>query len=320
MGQTRGFLSLPAAPPSGVGWAKVSMIAAAAVVPAQIAYPLLSGTALTAVTVVTVVLFAGAVIAQAAACCGPATAVRLLLVTGGVSLVAETIGLRTGYPFGAYTYETLPGARIGDVPLVVLLAWTMMAYPALLVARRLAAPVTSRVPATSRTATISRALVAAVGGVTLAAWDLFLDPQLVAAGFWTWRYPEFGLPGVPGVPLTNLVGWLLVGTALTAILDRLLPAVPASVPASDRTASEVHAPPSGLAAVPLSATVPAALLAWTWLGSTLANLAFFDRAALAGYGFVALGSTVAPYLFLHLRDLRPHLRDLRLLRRERGAR
>lgn len=307
MVQTRGFLSLPAAPAAGVGWAWASVIAAAAVVPAQISYPLLSGTALTAVTVLTVVLFAGAVVTQAAACCGPATAVRLLLVTGGVSLVAETIGLRTGYPFGGYTYEALPGARIGDVPLVVLLAWTMMAYPALLVARRLAAPVTNRLTATTRvsattragttrlpatrTVMISRALVAVLGGVTLAAWDLLLDPQLVAAGFWTWKYPEPGLPGVPGVPLTNLVGWLLIGTVLTAILDRLLPAVPVS----------------------LSAAVPAALLAWTWLGSTLANLAFFSRAALAGYGFVALGSTVAPYLFLHLRDLR-------LLRRERGAR
>jgi putative membrane protein len=49
--------------------------------------------------------------------------------------------------------------------------------------------------------------------------------------------------------------------------------------------------------------VPAALLAWTWLGSTLANLAFFGRPALAGYGCLALGVTVAPYLLLLGRDL-----------------
>ena len=37
-------------------------------------------------------------------------------------------------------------------------------------------------------------------------WDLFLDPQMVAAGHWTWLDPDPALPGVPGVPLTNYAG------------------------------------------------------------------------------------------------------------------
>jgi uncharacterized membrane protein len=269
----RGLLLVPL--PLAGGRTRVSLVAAVAVVLAQIAYPLLSGTALTAVTVLTVVLFAGAGVAHAATTAGPVAALRLLLAAGGISLVAEAIGLHTGYPFGRYGYASSLGAVLFGVPLVVLLAWTMMAYPALLSARRLAA-----VP--PRTAP-SRALVAGLGGITLAAWDLFLDPQMVAGGFWTWRYPDPGLPGVPGVPLTNLAGWLLVGTALTAVLDRLLPT------ATDSAADQV---------------VPAALLTWTWLGSTLANLAFFGRPALAGYGFLALGVTVAPYLAVLVRDLR----------------
>ena len=52
--------------------------------------------------------------------------------------------------------------------------------------------------------------VALVGGVALAAWDLFLDPQMVDAGHWTWAHPDPGLPLVPGVPLTNYAGWLVV--------------------------------------------------------------------------------------------------------------
>lgn len=260
---------------SAGGWYRVCLVAAGAAVLAQIAYPLLSGTALTAVTMLAVVLFATAGVAHAAATAGPAAAVRLMLAAGGISLVAEAVGLRTGYPFGRYDYASSLGVGILGVPLMVLLAWTMMAYPVLLLARRLTAAL--RPPATP-----SRILVAGLGGTALASWDLFLDPQMVTGGFWTWHFPDPGLPGVPAVPLTNLAGWLLVGTLLTAVLDRLLPPGP---PPADHT-------------------VPATLLAWTWLGSTLANLAFFGRPTLACYGFLALGATVAPYLRLLLRDAR----------------
>lgn len=279
----RGLLPVPAA---GV-WSRIGLGAAGCVLLAQIAFPLLSGKALTAVTVLTVVLFATAGAAHAAATTGPVGAVRLLLVAGGISLVAEGVGLRTGYPFGRYHYASSLGVGVLGVPLVVLLAWTMMAYPALLLARRLTVALHGRRPGIT-----SGVTTALLGGITLAAWDLFLDPQMVATGFWTWHHPEPGLPGVPGVPLTNLAGWLLVATLLTAALDRLLPATPLA---------------------PADHIVPGALLAWTWLGSTLANLAFFDRPALAGYGFAALGATVGPYLALVLRDLRD-ARDLRGLR------
>ncbi len=51
-------------------------------------------------------------------------------------------------------------------------------------------------------------------------------------------------------------------------------------------------------------TVPALLLAWTWLGSGLANLAFFGRPEVAAYGLLGMGVLVGPYLLL-LPTLRP---------------
>ncbi len=78
------------------------------------------------------------------------------------------------------------GPRVSGVPLVIPLAWTWMAWPAWLVA-----------PAPRRRQ-VARVAVAAVG---LAAWDLFLDPQMVAAGYWSWstvdRFPaSHELPGL----------------------------------------------------------------------------------------------------------------------------
>jgi putative membrane protein len=148
---------------------------------------------------------------------------------------------------------------------LVPLAWVMMAYPTLLAGRLLA-----------------RGWVALpVAAWALASWDLFLDPQMVAAGHWTWAFPEPGLPGVDGVPLTNFAGWLLVALVMQAALHRLLPT----------------GRPSGNA-------VPFALLAWTWLGSTLANAAFFDRPAVALWGSAAMGLVVAPALIAWRRGRR----------------
>ena len=254
--------------------ALLPVVLAVAVVLVQISYPLLSGAALRACTVLAVVLFAAASVTHAAVTRGVRAGAALLVVAGGLGLAAETLGVSTGVPFGEYTYADTLGPKAFGVPVVVPLAWTMMAWPCLLLGRRLAA---------GRTGAARRAVVAAAGGLTLAAWDLYLDPQMVEAGHWTWRFPEPALPGVPGIPLTNYAGWVLVALVMVTALDAALPAQPSDVGAE---------------------VVPAALLAWTWLGSGLANLAFFGRPAVAAYGLVAMGLCTGPYLARVVRALR----------------
>jgi putative membrane protein len=104
---------------------------------------------------------------------------------------------------------------------------------------------------------------------------------MVAAGRWTGR-PDPGLARRPGRAAERLAGWLAVAVLMVAVLHRLLPAPDPR-------------PPDG---------VPAAVLAWTWIGGALGNLAFFGRPAVAAYGAVAMGLTVLPYLVLVLRSRR----------------
>ena len=53
----------------------------------------------------------------------------------------ESIGVATGYPFGQYHYTGTLGPAVLGVPVLVPLAWVMMAYPCLLAGRTVAAQV-----------------------------------------------------------------------------------------------------------------------------------------------------------------------------------
>ena len=231
---------------------------AGAAVLVQIVYPLLPDTARAPATVASVLVFCAASVSDAARVHGLRGAAVLLTVAGGGGLLVEAVGVRTGMPFGTYAYTADLGPAVLGVPLVVPLAWTMMAWPALVVGRTLA----------QRWAF---APVPLVGGAALAAWDLFLDPQMVDAGYWTWAHPHPALPLVPGVPVTNYAGWLLVAVVMVGLLDGVLP----------RTAR-----PSGPAA---------ALYLWTYGSSVLAHVVFFDRPGAALVGGIGMGLLALPF-------------------------
>jgi uncharacterized membrane protein len=235
---------------------RAAVALAAGAIAAQIVYPLVTGATRRTVTLLVVVLFFAASVAAAWVRHGAGGAGRLVLVGAGGGLLAESVGLATGLPFGRYAYADSLGPRLLGVPVVVCLAWAMMAYPALVAARAL-----------------TERFVAPVGGVALASWDLFLDPQMVAEGHWSWASPSPALPGIPGVPVGNFLGWLVVGTLLSALLHRALPST------------------GDAAAEP----VPATLYLWTYASSVLASAVFFGRPGVAAWGAIGMGIVAVPY-------------------------
>ena len=215
---------------------------AALTVALEIGYPLVHGAARDRLTVTTVLIFLAAALAHAARHQGVAWASSFLVLVAGPALLVEVVGVRTGVPFGDYRYTGGLGPEVLGVPVVVPLAWAMFAYPALVVGRVLGRPWLA-------------------GAWALASWDLFLDPQMVAAGHWRFA--------AAGVPATNYLGWLLVALVLIAVVTRL----------------PWREAPTG---------TPVALFLWTWLGSTLANAAFFSRPGTALAGFLGMGVVGVP--------------------------
>lgn len=235
-----------------------AVIPALVVIGVQLPYPLVHGRARDVLTVVTVVVFAAVSLGYALAARGRSYAATLVLVAGVGGFAVEVLGVHTGFPFGRYRYDGGLGPALFGVPIVIGLAWLMMAHPSVVVAERVAR---------------TRPLRVGAAAIALAGWDVFLDPQMVDAGHWHWTDPTPHLPGIDRIPLSNFGGWLLVATAMSAVL---VAAAPRSDPDRDR---------------PL-----VVLWVWVWLSSALAALAFFGHPAVAGWSLLAMGLVGVPLL------------------------
>ena len=177
-------------------------------------------------------------------------AVRTIFTALGVSILAwsaEAVGASTGLLFGAYQYTDKLQPQLGHVPLLIPLAWLMMLPPAWAVAQRL-------------TGSTRGWRFVAISAMALTAWDLFLDPQMVAWGLWAWENPG----GYFGIPWHNYLGWLAVSALITLLLR-----------------------PPKLPVLPL-------LLIYTitWALETIGLLAFWGLPGPALVGFVVMGLLV----------------------------
>jgi putative membrane protein len=139
-------------------------------------------------------------------------ALTLLGLCFGISLLFESLGVATGLVYGPYHYSASLGPKfLGLVPFLIPLAWFMMMYPSFLIARALVTAPLGR---------ISRSIsIAAIGGLVMTAWDLVMDPVMVAAGHWIWEKPGAYF----GVPLQNYWGWWLTTFAIFLIFTLVWP-------------------------------------------------------------------------------------------------
>lgn len=129
----------------------------------------------------------------------------VLLLGAGV----ELLGVLTGFPFGRYVYSdhwwpAIPLGNGGFFPLLVPLAWFLMAGTSYMTAARLFRG-------------DWRWVSAPVGGLIAAIVDLGMEPVMAGPlGYWKWLEPG-PLPG--GAPIQNFLGWWFTATLAGLIME-----------------------------------------------------------------------------------------------------
>jgi lycopene beta-cyclase len=126
---------------------------------------------------------------------------RTILTTIVVVILAwtvEAVGTATGFPFSAYHYTPLLQPQLANVPVILPLAWMMMLPASWAVAQLI-------------NSTRSKLTFVVISALAMTAWDLFLDPQMVAWDLWTWAEPE----GYFGIPWVNYAGWIFASSLIT---------------------------------------------------------------------------------------------------------
>lgn len=219
-------------------------------------------------TSVVVVLLAASAVAFLADRRGPGRAAGAFAATVAIGYAAEWVGIRTGLPFGEYSYTSVLRPQAGGVPVVVAAAWGGMGLAAHAVATAIAPG--------------NRVARWAAGAAALTAWDLFLDPQMLRLGLWTWA------DGGPyrGVPLSNFAGWLAVSFLVMMAIDLTAGREDTPVPARGPGPARGQGPSRGLVTL---YSVMAGM-------ETLAFAAVFEPRdpLVAAAGGVAMGAFAVP--------------------------
>ena len=156
---------------------------------------------------------------------GRRTSILVFMFSFSISLSAELLGTSTGLPFGPYSYTNQLGYKIfGLVPFNIPTSWFYMLYCSLAICGRLLQ---------AKNDNLSRWWWALVAGFVLTAWDVSMDPAMVASAHWLWHLPP--LDGMPwwqnlligghfyGMPLTNWLGWLLTGIIVARVMLTIVP-------------------------------------------------------------------------------------------------
>ena len=122
------------------------------------------------------------------------------------SMIIESIGVITGFPYGSFDYGTRLGTKIGVIPWTVSFGWVPLVIASWSIAKE---------QFKKKYAIIKQILL---GTAILVVFDLVLDPGAVKLGFWEW-----GVRGAYyGIPFTNYLGWVLSGIIGLSIIALLM--------------------------------------------------------------------------------------------------
>ena len=118
----------------------------------------------------------------------------------GVGTLAESVSLRTGFPFGHYYFTDVMGPKVFQLPVLLALAYLGVGYVSWVLALLILGCVNKPIRGARLLA------LPLLASLIMVAWDLSMDPNWSTLGrAWIWQDGGRYF----GVPLSNFIGWFL---------------------------------------------------------------------------------------------------------------
>lgn len=182
-----------------------------------------------------VVLFLAAYLVLALRHLGARRTALYTAVAAAISLASEVPSIRWGFPYGLYHYLWGGGSgldprepQVLGVPCFSTLSYVFLNYAALCCAKVLTGA--SEAPASGR----ARLGLAVASAALVVAMDMVVDPIALRGDRWflgkIYHYPGGGEHF--GIPITNYLGWLLIGALIPLAFFALEPRVRSPRPAA----------------------------------------------------------------------------------------
>ncbi|RYF87850.1 MAG: carotenoid biosynthesis protein [Chitinophagaceae bacterium] len=133
-----------------------------------------------------------------------------------VGIAVEIIGTSTGLLFGNYSYGTVLGPGIMNVPFIIGVNWFIIMYCCGVTVHYLLQYLSRSLAAkTGKPSRTIKALSVVVDGATLAVFfDWLMEPVAVRLGYWTWM-------GNGDIPVLNYICWFVISVLLLLVFQQL---------------------------------------------------------------------------------------------------
>jgi putative membrane protein len=131
-----------------------------------------------------------------------------LVITYVTTLFLEVIGAKTGLVFGEYSYGTVLGFKLFDVPLIIGLNWVIVIWGGILIAKRISE---------------NKYITALIAATIAVVFDFFLEPVAIKLGYWTWADVS--------VPIQNYAAWFIIAFIFAYLFSSKNIDTPTKIPA-----------------------------------------------------------------------------------------
>ncbi len=103
----------------------------------------------------------------------------------------EMLGVKTGFPFGSYSYGAALGYKVNDIPLTIGLNWMVLILGVLSISKK---------------TKLSPFLQSVLAACLMVAIDFLIEPVAIKLDFWSWE---------GNIPISNYLAWWGISFCLT---------------------------------------------------------------------------------------------------------